>query len=208
MTDAKRQPKLRKDGQPKRSGGAHNPKGGPNMQVAVLDPDVSHRTTAMAMAIMGMGEIDLNDGDALADRLGEYFQLCSDNAIKPTMSGLALSIGVNRQELLRIRDGSYETVTSSRGMWTTSKVRHLSRDSASLIKKACELMEVMWEANFQEGSIQPVVGIFLGKNNYGYKDQVDTVVTAKQESTIDDAEAKAIVEKYRESLPEPEAPSE
>ena len=38
-------------------------------------------------------------------------------------------------------------------------------------------MEVLWENYSQNGKINPVMGIFLGKNNYGYQDKTEYVVT-------------------------------
>lgn len=38
-------------------------------------------------------------------------------------------------------------------------------------------MEVLWENYSQNGKINPVMGIFLGKNNYGYLDKTEYVVT-------------------------------
>ena len=51
----------------------------------------------------------------------------------------------------------------------------------------------------QNGKITPVSGIFLGKNNFGYKDQQEYVLTPNQMGEIQDA--KTIEAKYAE-LPE------
>ena len=39
------------------------------------------------------------------------------------------------------------------------------------------MMENMWENYMQNGKINPVSGIFLGKNNFGYQDKTEYVVT-------------------------------
>lgn len=35
----------------------------------------------------------------------------------------------------------------------------------------------------QNGKINPVAGIFLGKNNYGYQDKTEYVITPNQDGT-------------------------
>jgi hypothetical protein len=45
------------------------------------------------------------------------------------------------------------------------------------IKRAYEYMEILWENYMQNGKINPVSGIFLGKNNFGYQDKTEHIVT-------------------------------
>jgi hypothetical protein len=47
-------------------------------------------------------------------------------------------------------------------------------------------MEQLWENYMQNGKINPVSGIFLGKNHYGMQDKTEYVVTpnVQQETTI------------------------
>jgi hypothetical protein len=61
------------------------------------------------------------------------------------------------------------------------------------------MMEEMWEHYMMNGKINPVSGIFLGKNNYGYADKQEYVLTPNQQSNIIDA--ATIEAKYAE-LPE------
>ena len=44
-------------------------------------------------------------------------------------------------------------------------------------KKAYFLLENLWESYMNSGKINPVSGIFLGKNNFGYQDKTEYVVT-------------------------------
>ena len=39
------------------------------------------------------------------------------------------------------------------------------------------MLEALWEDYMQNGKINPVSGIFLGKNNFGYLDKQEYVVT-------------------------------
>ena len=53
----------------------------------------------------------------------------------------------------------------------------------------------MWETYMNSGKINPVSGIFLGKNNFGYQDKQEMVLTpnAQQES---DFSAEDIRKRY------------
>jgi hypothetical protein len=51
-------------------------------------------------------------------------------------------------------------------------------------------MENLWENYMQNGKINPVAGIFLGKNNFGYQDKTEYVVTPNQRQESDYSEAE------------------
>lgn len=55
-------------------------------------------------------------------------------------------------------------------------------------------METLWESYMNSGKINPVAGIFLGKNNYAYQDKTEYVVTPNQQS--DDYSADEIRQRY------------
>ena len=51
-------------------------------------------------------------------------------------------------------------------------------------------MEILWENYMQNGKINPVSGIFLGKNNFGYQDKQEMVLTPNTNNEPDyDVEA-------------------
>ena len=58
-------------------------------------------------------------------------------------------------------------------------------ESTTRIKNAYNLLENLWETYMQNGKINPVSGIFLGKNNYGYRDKVEYEVTPNVKSSED-----------------------
>jgi hypothetical protein len=53
----------------------------------------------------------------------------------------------------------------------------LPTSTLDAIKKAYKYMEMLWENYMQNGKINPVSGIFLGKNNFGYQDKQEHVIT-------------------------------
>ena len=46
-------------------------------------------------------------------------------------------------------------------------------------------MENLWESYMNSGKINPVSGIFLGKNNFGYQDKTEYVVTPNTQRDSD-----------------------
>lgn len=132
------------------------------------------------MALMEMPEIDLDDADAVRDRLIEYFGLYAQADMKPTVVGMAIALnGHSRQWLWAVaRDGAIN------GRGDTVRLRP---EVSNVIKKAYFMMENQWETYMNSGKINPVSGIFLGKNNYGYLDKTEYVVTpnVQQDSDYD-----------------------
>lgn len=140
------------------------------------------------MALMEMPEIDLDDAYAVRDRLIEYFGLYAQADMKPTVVGMAIALnGHSRQWLWAVaRDGAI----NGRG----EPVR-LRPEVANVIKKAYFMMENQWETYMNSGKINPVSGIFLGKNNYGYQDKTEYVLTPNSQQDSD-YDADSIRKRY------------
>ena len=142
-----------------------------------LDAGDNTKYLAVSMKLMNLPEIDLKDPEQVIDRLNEYFQIHADNDMKPTVAGMGLALnGMDRRRLWEIRTGNYHTSKE------LSDLPTLTTDS---IKKAYKMMENMWENYMQNGKINPVSGIFLGKNNFGYQDKTEYVVTPNTNSDAD-----------------------
>ena len=137
--------------------------------------------------LFNMTKVDLHDPDAVAERLTEFFMLYAENDMKPTVAGMAMALGMDRRRLWAIRNDQ-----PTGGSGYTSALPH---EVADYIKKAYILMENMWESYMNSGKINPVSGIFLGKNNFGYQDKQEMVLTpnAQQES---DFSAEDIRKRY------------
>ena len=159
------------------------PRGGKNSPVIgnnglQVEPGDNSKYLTVSIALMNLPEIDLHNVEQVNARLTEYFQIHSDNDMKPTVAGMGLALnGMDRRRLWEIRtdvpDRNQDLPTAT-------------RDS---IKKAYKLMETMWENYMQNGKINPVSGIFLGKNNFGYVDKQEHVVTPNTRNDSDyDAE--------------------
>lgn len=156
--------------------------------VAEMPEGDNNKFTTFALAIMQLPKIDLRTPGTAAERVQEYFQLCADHDMKPAITGLALALGLDRRRLWEIKTDSQQYQAP------------LPQENKDAIKQAYDSMEVMWESFMLNGKINPVSGIFLGKNNFGYRDQQEYVLTPNA-AGLSNADASTIEAKYAE-LPE------
>ena len=158
----------------RKSNGKNSPVIGDNG--LMVEPGDNAKYIKNAMQLSVLPKIDLRDSDAVEDRIQEFFKIQFENDLKPTVSGLGIALGLDRRRLWEIKTGNYGTQKSLEELPT------LTKDS---IKKAYEMMENLWENYMQNGKINPVSGIFLGKNNFGYQDKTEYVVTPNTNSDSD-----------------------
>lgn len=120
----------------------------------------------MARRMLFWPEVDLGDPQAVMGRYQQYLDLCEELGSKVLVSGLCAAFGITRCDLVEWSKGR-------RGGFA----ERLSPESASIFKKIVDFLEVSWEAAMaNDGYRNPVTGIFLGKNNFGYRDESQTVV--------------------------------
>lgn len=147
------------------------PRGGNNFLTdAALNVEKGDNTkyVMLGLKLFELPPIDLNDPEQVVSRLKEFFQIHAEADMKPTVSGMGMALGLDRRRLWEIKTGNYGTQKYLENLPT------LTKDS---IKRAYEYMEILWENYMQNGKINPVSGIFLGKNNFGYQDKTEYVVT-------------------------------
>jgi hypothetical protein len=134
----------------------------------VTEPGDNSKYITVSMMLAELPKVDLHDADAVRERIKEYFEIHAANDLKPTVAGLGVALGIDRRRLWEIKTGN------ALGGHTPLTLPTLTVDS---IKRAYEIMENMWECYMLNGKINPVSGIFLGKNNFGYQDKTEYVVT-------------------------------
>ena len=153
-----------------------------------LEPGDNTKFLTVNMALFNMEKIDMKDVDAVQERLNEYFKLYGQNDMKPTVAGMAIALnGMSRRTLWAIVN---DAPTGSTGYKTA-----LPPDVALSIKRAYFLLENLWETYMNSGKVNPVSGIFLGKNNYGYQDKTEYVLTPNQQND-NEYDADSIRERY------------
>ena len=131
-----------------------------------------------AMAGLNLPPIDISDGKQVSERLDWYFNHCIEDDMKPTVTGMANCLGIDKTTLWSWRTGECRAATHS-----------------PLIKKAYKLLEELWEGYMLSGKVNPASGIFLGRNHWGYQDKVDIVIKPA-DSSENDYSAEDIAKRY------------
>ena len=181
---------IQKKYAPKKTG---KPRGGnnwlkPENIAPGLEAGDNTKFLTVNMALMNMPDIDMENPLEVQQRLSDYFALYAQYDMKPTVVGMAIALnGHNRQWLYAI---THDVATGGSGYKTA-----LPPEVAVVIKKAYFLLENLWENYMQSGKVNPVAGIFLGKNNYGYQDKTEYVLTPNQQND-NDYSADEIRERY------------
>lgn len=145
-----------------------------------LEEGDNNKFTSMGLWLMNLPKIDVHDPEAVEQRLNDYFGYMASQDAKPTVAGMAMALGMDRRRLWAIKNNQ---PTGGAG-YTTA----LPPEVADCIKKAYSLMEYLWENYMVNGKINPVTGIFLGKNNFGYQDKQEMVLTPNTQNESDFSE--------------------
>ena len=134
----------------------------------VTEPGDNAKYIGVSLQLFNLPTIDLHKPEQVQERLNEYFDIHVKADLKPTVAGMAMALGINRRRLWEIK-------TDAKMGGTTEY--DLPRETLVAIKKAYDFLETLWENYMHNGKINPVSGIFLAKNNFGYQDKQDIVVT-------------------------------
>lgn len=145
------------------------------------EPGDNARYLRHTLGMWDLPIIDISDIKQVEERILWYFNYCIKEDMKPTVSGLAMALGVDRKTL-------YD--------WSRGNVRGVTH--SPIVKKAMDALQILWEDYMQNGKINPVSGIFLGKNHFGYTDKQEIVVEPKnplgEAENPDDIKAKYLAE--------------
>jgi hypothetical protein len=152
------------------------PRGGNNILTDAalsVQPGDNAKYVMLGAKLFNLPPIDLNDPKQVNDRLNEFFTIHAEEDMKPTVSGMGMALGLDRRRLWEIKTG------------VSDRNKDLPTSTRDSIKRAYEYMEILWENYMQNGKINPVSGIFLGKNNFGYQDKTEYVVTPNMHNDSD-----------------------
>ena len=143
-----------------------------NIQSCVPD-DVKQKILSFNMILYKLPKItDRNDPTQIQTRTDQYFSLCIEHAITPTVAGYAFSLGIDRRTLWTWIDNRTDVIKN--------------REVLDIIKTAYDFINNGYENLLTEGKIIPVSAFFLLQNNYGYKQQTDHVITANTNDNVTD----------------------
>lgn len=123
------------------------------------------KKNALAYNIQALSLPPVNNADieAIKERTTMYLDGCAERDIKPGIQGLCLWLGVERATWYAWCRGD------------NRKETHYDFCNRVMI-----LLAANWENNMQDNKTNAISGIFIGKNDFGYKDKSEVVVEPKQ----------------------------
>ena len=145
------------------------------------------RYLAHAMVVMEQPPIDITNPQEVEERIKWYFGHCVNSDMKPTVSGMCNAIGIHRDTLHSWKVGD----------------RRKGSGHQEVVLRAYRVLEELWEDYMLNGKVNPVAGIFLGKNLFQYRDQQEYVVTPNTGGIPEAVDVATIEAKYAE-LPDSE----
>jgi hypothetical protein len=169
-----------------KSNGRNSPVIGDNGMLT--KPGDNAKFLSQGLEVMRLPNLNLEDEKAVEKRIDDYFSICAKWDVKPSVTGLGMSLGLDRRRLWEIN-----TDVDDRNLKLTTR----ARDS---IKKAYFFMENLWENYMLNYKIHPTAGIFLAKNNFGYKDEQTYNLVPNQPLGTEGNPAEAS-QKYQKAMP-------
>ena len=152
-------------------------------QSVQTEPGDNRKYILHSLRLADLGKVDLTSVDEVAQRIRTYFEICADDDMKPSVAGLAVALDIDRTYLWEIRAGR----------------KGKNPEVANTLKRAMKLLDLQMVDYMQNGKINPVSGIFLMKNNFGYADKQEVVLTPNN-PLGDTKDTKALEEKYIDSV--------
>lgn len=154
-------------------------------QTVHTEPGDNTKYINHSLRLADLGKVDLTNVEKVTQRINDYFTICAEDDMKPSVAGLALAMDIDRRYLWEIREGK----------------KGKTPEVADTLKKAMKILDLQMVDYMQNGKINPVSGIFLMKNNFGYADKQEVVVTPNQ-PLGDTKDQKALEERYLDSVVE------
>lgn len=167
-------------GHPKGAGGYKRPD-----STVQAEPGDNRKYLEHNLKMWSWPSVDMKKPENVLERVTLYFQTCADDDMKPSVAGLALAFGIDRRTLWKWINGIQSDFVAS--------------ESRVALKKAYIILNAQMENYMQNGKINPVAGIFLMKNNMGYQDKQEVVVTPTQQLG-EQIPAETLEKKYLEDV--------
>ena len=102
----------------------------------MLEDGDNAKFTSMNLHFMNLLKIDLHDEKAVQDRLNEYFDFMIQNDMKPSVSGMAMALGLDRRRLWEIKTGN------TQGSGALGGLSSLPQEVTDLVKKPINFWNV------------------------------------------------------------------
>lgn len=146
------------------------------------EPGDNTKFTQHTLNIMLLDPVDLSSAEQVKRRIAEYFQICTEDDMKPGVADFAFALGISRQALWNIVNG--KSVKPP--------------EVIDLLKRAYCALNAQLENYAMNGKVNPVTFIFLGKNHFQYQDKQEIEVSANTDQT---ASPEELAQKYADAIP-------
>ena len=150
----------------------------PQQQQPDIEPD------ELSLMVLNMTELQkmepVNEPKEIKERLNYFFDWCSRNQVRPTVSLMCLCLGHPRQTLW---------------LW-----QQKGGERGALIDRAKQLLEALTETWLLTGKTNPVSGIFILKSQFGFKDTI-TIESATPTQSIASMTPEEIARAIEEDIP-------
>lgn len=155
-----------------------------------VDPKGNSRALRAAKEVFDLPDVsDYNDVGFMCDRLDDVIGICERNAVRPMLATISSAMGMTPNALRNIAVGGQRTYKGQR----------LTDSAVEFYKKCYDFFYNVWEMNLVEGGAATAGLIFLGKNYYGMRDQVEQIrVNVEATSALPSAED--VAERYAKRL--------
>lgn len=154
-------------------------------QTVHTEPGDNRKYILHSLRLAELPKLNLTSVEEVTQRIKDYFTICAEDDMKPSVAGLALAMDIDRRYLWEIREGR----------------KGKNPAVADTLKKAMKILDLQMVDYMQNGRINPVSGIFLMKNNFGYADKQEVVLTPNN-PLGDTKDTKELEERYIDSVVE------
>lgn len=150
------------------------------------DIETSKQYVSNALEVFNLPKVDFKDPESVGKNIDGYFRICAKNGSKPSLAGLCLALHIQRE--------SYNTYLKENSTKTTPETR-------ALLLEAKSILNTLLEEYMQTGAlkINPATLIFIGKNNFGYVDEIKQTIEHKS-LFGKDADEQEISQKYSDDV--------
>ena len=162
--------------------------------VIQVEPGDNAHYVIFNKSIMDLPDINIHDLGELENRIDEFFGMCASADMRPTVSGLAMSIGIDRRRLWEVANEKHSH---------SVVVNKLPVDCANAITKAYRLMELMWESLSINSRLNPMAIAFFGINHFQYQDVKNITIAPVVNDPLGDLlSEEELRKKYMSAIPE------
>lgn len=138
-----------------------------------------------SLKLASYDRVNFNKTAEVRDRIMQYFTECCEEDMRPSVAGLALCLGCSRDYVYALANGELRAKTTP-GL-------------QQLMIQAIQILDTQMMDYMQHNDINPIAGIFIMKNNFGYRDEKNISITNTPEIT-ESKDKKSLEQKYLQSI--------